>query len=423
MVNTQILAGRFTRAGPAYEAIRPIRSASGAGGLHMASATSHGAGEGEGSAGVRGGLHAGLPAGIPADSARRSKLYAAMGSANIQALWTQAADLMPGKPRPRAVPWLWRWDTVLALAAWAGEAVPVGRGGERRALALANPGLGGLPFATPTLWGAMQYLNARESAPAHRHSAAAIRFVLQGCGVWTTVNGEPCPMSRGDLVLTPSMTWHEHHSGADEPMVWFDGLDLPLVNALDAGFFEIAGAEYLDEVGVTPIESRSAAIYAHPGLLPDIVPDTDRHSPLMVYQWGHTDRALTELAKATGRSDVELRFVDPVRGSDALPTMRCAMRRLAPGHRTPATRTTGSSLVVVFSGRGRAVVDGVAYAFGSGDTLALPSWCAVDYEPTEPTDLFVLSDAPVLEALRLDRTEVLKEPQHVTGVWNGAQGR
>jgi gentisate 1,2-dioxygenase len=348
-----------------------------------------------------------------------AELYAAMGNANIQALWTQASDLMPGEPRPRAIPWMWRWETVLALASWAGEAVPVGRGGERRALALANPGLGGLPFATATLWGAIQYLNARESAPAHRHSAAAIRFVLQGRGVWTTVNGEPCPMSRGDLVLTPSMTWHEHHSGADEPMVWFDGLDLPLVNGLDAGFFELASTEYLDEAGVAPVESRSAAIYAHPGLLPDIAPDTDRHSPLMVYQWRHTDRALAELATATGRSDVELRFVDPVRGSDALPTMRCAMRRLAAGTRTATTRTVGSSLVVVYSGRGRAVVDGVAYAFGPGDTVALPSWCAVDYEPAEPTDLFVLSDAPVLEALRLDRTEVLKEPQQVTEVWSG----
>jgi len=348
-----------------------------------------------------------------------AELYAAMGDANIQALWTQAADLMPQQPKPHAVPWLWRWETVLALAARAGQVVAVGRGGERRALALANPGLGGLPFATATLWGAMQYLNARESAPAHRHSAAAIRFVLQGHGVWTTVNGEPCPMSRGDLVLTPSMTWHEHHSGADEPMVWFDGLDLPVVKALDASFFELAGEEYLDQMGVGPTQARSAAIYAHPGLLPDVVPDSDRHSPLTVYQWKHTDRALAELAAATGRGDVELRFADPVHGRDALPTMRCAMRRLAPGTRTPTTRTVGSSLLVVFSGRGRTVVDGVGFDWGPGDVLALPSWCAADHEAAEPADLFVLSDAPVLEALRLDRTEVLKEPQQVTGFWSG----
>jgi gentisate 1,2-dioxygenase len=335
-----------------------------------------------------------------------------MGTANIQALWTQAADLMPDQPAPRAVPWLWPWETVLALAAQAGEVVPVGRGGERRALALANPGLGGLPYATPTLWGAMQYLNARESAPAHRHSAAAIRFVIQGQGVWTTVNGEQCPMSRGDLVLTPSWTWHEHHSGADEPMVWFDGLDLPLVNALDASFFEPAGPDYLD-TGGAPAAARSVALYGHPGLLPAVVPETGRHSPLLVYRWEHTERALDELASATGSGDVEVRFTDPVRGGDALPTMRCAMRRLAPGARTPTTRTVGSSIIVAFAGHGRTVIDGTAFDWGPGDSIAVPSWCAVDHEAAEIAQLFVVSDAPVIEALRLDRTETMSEHQPV----------
>jgi gentisate 1,2-dioxygenase len=355
------------------------------------------------------------------DEARQAELYAAMGTANIQALWTQAADLMPGAPAPSAVPWLWRWDAVLALAAEAGEVVPVGRGGERRALALANPGLRGLPFATPTLWGAMQYLNARESAPAHRHVAAAIRFVIQGQGVWTTVNGEQCPMSRGDLVLTPSWTWHEHHSGADEPMVWFDGLDLPLVNFLDAGFFEPAGADYLHGDQDAPAQARSAALYAHPGLLPTLVPETDRHSPLLVYRWQHTQRALDELAAATRGSDVELRFVDPVQRRDALPTMRCSMRQLAPDVRTPTTRTVGSSIIVVFSGHGRTVIDGTSLGWGPGDAIAVPSWCAVDHEAAETAQLFVLSDAPVIEALRLDRTEVMREHQPVGGTWSGGQ--
>jgi gentisate 1,2-dioxygenase len=348
----------------------------------------------------------------PQSETRQAELYAAMGTANIQALWTQAADLMPDKPAPQAVPWRWPWETVLSLAAQAGEVVPVGRGGERRALALANPGLGGLPFATPTLWGAMQYLNARESAPAHRHSAAAIRFVIQGQGVWTTVNGEQCPMSRGDLVLTPSWTWHEHHSGADEPMVWFDGLDLPLVNFLDASFFEPAGPDYLDTAGA-PAVARSAALYGHPGLLPDVVPETDRHSPLLVYRWEHTESALDDLASATGSGDAEVRFTDPVRGCDALPTMRCAMRRLAPGARTATTRTVGSSIIVVFSGHGRIVIDGTAFDWGPGDSIAVPSWSAVDHEAAETAQLFVVSDAPVIEALRLDRTEIMNEHQPV----------
>lgn len=347
------------------------------------------------------------------------ELYRAMDAAHIQGLWTQAADLMTARPRPRAIPWLWPWEQVRALAARAGRAVPIERGGERRALAMANPGLGGKPYATPTLWAAMQYLNAGESAPAHRHSPAAIRFVLHGSGVWTTVNGEPCPMDRGDLVLTPSMAWHEHHSGSGEPMIWFDGLDLPLVDWVDATFFDNAPAEYLDDLGAAPAESRSAAVYGHPGLLPDASPETDRHSPLMVYRWATTDRALAELVAAADDGRAEVRFIDPRNGRDALPTMRCSVLRLAPGRRTETRRTVGSSVAVVFSGHGRTVVDGVRFDWGPGDTLALPSWCAVDHEALAPADLFLLSDAPVVEALRLDRTETLDEPQEITRAWDG----
>lgn len=348
---------------------------------------------------------------------RLAELYADMGRNDIQSLWDQAPDLMPPSPRPRAVPWMWPWRTVLGLAERAGELVPVERGGERRALALANPGLGGQPFATPTLWGAMQYLNAGESAPAHRHAAAAIRFVIQGEGVWTTVNGEPCPMAPGDLVLTPSMAWHEHHSGSDDAMVWFDGLDLPLVNGLDANFFEISEADYLQESATRPVGSHSAAVFGHPGLLPDVLAPTDRHSPLMVYRWSATDRALTDLAGATGRDDVTVRYVDPTSGRDALPTMRCALRRLRAGTVTTTTRTVGSSLLVVLSGHGQSVVDGVRFDWERGDVLAVPSWAPVDHRATETAEVFVVSDTPVLEALRLDRTETLPGPQAVRQDW------
>ena len=107
--------------------------------------------------------------------------------------------------------------------------MPVGRGGERRAIALANPGLPGTAYATPTLWAAIQYLGPREEAPAHRHTQTAFRFVVEGEGVWTNVDGDPVAMRRGDLLLTPGMHFHEHHNTTDHPMAWIDGLDIPLV--------------------------------------------------------------------------------------------------------------------------------------------------------------------------------------------------
>jgi len=162
---------------------------------------------------------------------------------------------VPPAPRPAAVPQTWRWKDIYPLAVRAVELVSVGRGGERRAIALANDGLGGPPYATPTLWAALQYLGPREVAPAHRHSQGAFRFVLEGEGVWTLVDGDPVAMRRGDLLLTPAWAWHEHHNTADGPMVWLDGLDSPLVSVLDAGFFEPGPEEVPNRS--TPATSRS----------------------------------------------------------------------------------------------------------------------------------------------------------------------
>ena len=146
-------------------------------------------------------------------------------------------------------------------ATWVG----IYRGGDWRASAV-PPGPGGLPFATHTLWGAVQFLGGGELAPAHRHTPAALRFVLEGSGVWTLVNGDAVHMAPGDLILTPSWTWHEHHNPGTEPMIWLDGLDLPLVQSLDAIFFE-PGSEEL--TGYEPAQvSRSEQLYSGAGLLP-----------------------------------------------------------------------------------------------------------------------------------------------------------
>lgn len=349
-----------------------------------------------------------------ADPPELRELYRDVADYELQPLWTQTGDLMPFTPNPAAVPWLWRWERLRALAERAGDLVPIERGGERRVLSLSNPGLGGKPFATPTLWGAVQYLGPRESAPAHRHTPGAIRFVLEGEGVWTLVDGDPCAMAPGDLILTPSWNWHEHHNPHDRPMLWFDGLDLPLVKALDAVFFENYPDMYLNPNRPAPPRSESERIYGAPGLRPEGRDRPARHSPLLAYRWADTDRTLASLLDTGDEAMVTVTFSDPASGRDALPTMRCAMHRLRPGRRTRSTRVAGSSVVVVFRGRGSSVVNGTRMRWGPGDMIAVPSWAAVDHEAEEPSDLFTISDAPVLEALGLDRAETLDQRQPVT---------
>jgi gentisate 1,2-dioxygenase len=336
------------------------------------------------------------------------RLYSDLATAGLVPLWTLRHDLMPDAPAPVMVPHVWRWAELFALAQRSGELVPVGRGGERRAMALANPGLGGAPFATPTLWAAIQYLAPGEVAPAHRHTQTAFRFVLDGAGVWTNVDGDPVAMRRGDLLLTPGWAFHEHHNVGDGPMAWLDGLDIPLVSHLDAGFFEY-GPDRLT-VTQTPPRSRGERLWGYPGLRPLGIPD-QRNSPLTAYRWEHTDAALNsqlELADESHPALIEpghtgVRFVNPTTGGDALVTIRMEMRRLRAGVRTTPVCTVGSAVWQVFDGQARVTLGSRPFEVRTGDLFVVPSWCTWTIDAHGQTDLFRFSDEPVYELLALNR--------------------
>ena len=343
-------------------------------------------------------------------TAEVERLYEAFRGLNLAPLWTQTADLMPRSPRPEARPYAWRWQALLPVAEQAGRLVPVGRGGERRAIALANPGLEGLPFATPTLWAAVQYLGPREVAPSHRHSQTAFRFVLEGEGVWTVVDGDPVAMREGDLLLTPGMAWHEHQNAGDNPMVWLDGLDIPLVRMLDAGFFE-PGPDQLSNAA-TPSTCRSERLWGHPGLLPLTETAVTPSSPLLVYRWPDTDAALrAQLDERAGAPSAlepghgAVRVVNPATGKDALTTIRLEIHRLAAGARTVPSCRVGSSVWQVLHGGARFELDGDVMELERGDLVAVPSWCRFSVAAEHGADLFTFSDAPFYEAIGLDRSD------------------
>ncbi|MCE0763316.1 cupin domain-containing protein [Pseudonocardia kujensis] len=349
-------------------------------------------------------------------------LYAGLAAADLQPLWTITEDLLTPTPRPRAVPWLWPAATMKPLAREAIRLVPVERGGERRVLALANPGLGGRPYAVGTLWGALQCLGPREVAPAHRHTPGAVRFVLEGEGVWTTVDGDACDMGPGDLVLTPSGQWHDHTNAGDAEMFWFDGLDLPIVEALDGVFFEHwpgPGESQPAPPAHNVSESRAPAGRRYtPGGVTEVL--SPRPAELLTYRWADTDAELTRLGLASDAPVLTVEYTDPGTGASVLPTLSCAVHRVR-GH-GPAVRRAGNAVHVVFRGRGESVIDGRRFSWGPGDMLAVPSWTAVEHV-AEAADLFVLSDEPVLRALGLARREVLARPQPVVEDFSHTIGR
>ncbi|EPD63866.1 cupin domain-containing protein [Streptomyces sp. HGB0020] len=367
-------------------------------------------------------LRAVSAAGQPEVTPALQELYRGFERELLVPLWTEIGDLMPAHPRSRAVPHVWRWERLRELAAQAGELVPVGRGGERRAIALANPSLGGRPFATPTLWAAVQYLMPGEDAPEHRHTQHAFRFVVEGEGVWTVVGGDPVAMRRGDFLPQAGWNWHAHHNATSAPMAWIDGLDIPFQYVTEAQFFEFGRDEIGDAERATPDRSRSERLWGHPGLRPVSATATGPGSPLLAYRWEHTDRALNDQlaleAEGFGATvepgHAAVRFSDPATGADVLPTLRAEMHRIARDAETAPVQETGSSVYQVFDGSGRVTVGDRSWTVPRGDLFAVPSWQPLSVRSeagatdsdSGALDLFRFSDSPVFEALGLGRTQV-----------------
>lgn len=348
----------------------------------------------------------------PDDSPELRELYQGFKDNHLNPLWTQTGDLMPMHPKPKAQPHVWKWADLIPLAQASGDLVPVGRGGERRAIGLANPGLGGKAYISPTLWAAVQYLGPRETAPEHRHSQNAFRFVVEGEGVWTVVDGDPVRMSKGDLLLTPGWQFHGHHNDRDAPMIWIDGLDIPFSQQMDVGFFEFGADKVTDYA--TPNFSRGERLWAHPGLRPLSQLQDRVSSPLAAFRWEHTDRALTEqlLLEDEGQpatvapGHAAIRYVNPTTGGDVMPTIRCEFHRLREGTRTAETREVGSTVFQVFEGRGAVILNGTRKPLEKGDIFVAPSWIPWSLEAETQFDLFRFSDAPIMERLAFMRREV-----------------
>ena len=333
-----------------------------------------------------------------------------MHAAGLYGLW-ELASQMTGHPEPRAVAHLWPASLLAAMVREAGEVVPVGE--ERRALQLFNPGLDGRWATTNTMIAAVQVLLPGEVARAHRHTPTAIRFIMEGTGAYTSVDGERVHMAPGDLILTPSWAWHDHGNETDRPVVWMDGLDIPLVQALNAMFFELYEQRQLP---LCKPNNGSAQLYGQAGLSPTWVKEHPAASPLLLYAWETTWPALKALRDADGdqHDGIALEYTNPQTGRSILPTMACWIQMLPPGERLRAHRHTGSAVYYVVQGTGETIIDGRRFRWGKGDILTLPSWALHEHanpSTREPAVLFSIQDRPVLEALGLYREEAHADNQ------------
>ncbi|HEV2546436.1 MAG TPA: cupin domain-containing protein [Stellaceae bacterium] len=313
--------------------------------------------------------------------------------------------MMTRDPQSPMQPMHWRWVDLDRLLKRLGAEIVLEPGGERRTLRLANPGL---PFGTtPTFWGSIQYILPGEIASAHRHAPHAIRFIMQGNGATTTVDGERYPMRQGDLVLTPAGAWHDHQHEGDAPMIWLDGLDISLVKAMHAMFFEPypENRQLLSQGHDASLRRYGSGIMRPTRGLP-----VSRVSPLLVYPWERAEAALRAFAgtEPDPYDDFVLEYQNPTTGGPALPTLGMALQWLRPSVHGKAHRHTGSVLYYVVRGEGSSIVHGRRYDWSPGDFVAVPPWAW--HEHSNRSDkyeavLFQVNDLPAMTALDLYREE------------------
>jgi gentisate 1,2-dioxygenase len=287
------------------------------------------------------------------------------------------------EPRSKAIPHVWHWRDLRPQTVRAAELVGTEQA-ERRVLRLTNPELPGVS-ASNTLVANLQIVMPGEIARAHRHSASALRLIIEGEGGYTVVNGDRVPMHPGDLVLTPNGTWHDHANDTDAPMIWLDGLDTPLVRMLEAGFYE----EYEQET--QPIGDGAGASRWH-------------------YPMSEARAALERLMAAGSGSAFDgaiIEYTNRLTGGPVMPTIACYLQLLRPGEATRAHRHVCCTNYHVVEGDGYSVVGGQRLDWEDKDVFTVPTWTFHEHvnRGSRPAFLFSFTDAPVMKALGLYREE------------------
>src|SRR6266480_494634 len=222
----------------------------------------------------------------------RKAFYERIDKDSLTPLWEVLGNLVPPHPAPACIPALWRYRHVRPYLTQAGQ-LNSAREPERRVLVLENPGLRGASSITHTLYAGLQLILPGEVAPSHPHSQSALRFVVEGDGAYTAVDGERTTMHPGDFIITPSWTFHDHGNPGDVPVIWLDGLDIPIVAFVDAGFAE----RYPDEVQpVVKAEGDALARYGA-NLLPVDHIKTSLTTPIFSYPYARTREALLQMRR------------------------------------------------------------------------------------------------------------------------------
>lgn len=346
------------------------------------------------------------------DTPELVRYYRELEELGTGALWTVANKIEPWEPASPSVPIIWRYNDLRDRVMRALELVTPEQAG-RRVVYLANPARQDVVAAVGWLYSGLQVMAPGECASSHRHSASALRFIMEGEGAFTNVDGHKMTLGRNDFVLTPNGTWHEHGvAEGGTPCIWQDGLDIPLMNALDANFYEVHPD--LNQAVTYPVDD-STATWAGAGLRPAGQDWSKRYSPLFKYEWEPTYEALQRYARVTDGSPydgVHMDYMNPLTGGAVMSTIGASIQMLRPGERTRAHREVGNFVYQCAKGSGHSIINGQRFDWQERDIFVVPSWMFHEHcnaSDSEDACLFSFHDLPVMRALGLYRQEALAE--------------
>ncbi|GFZ44266.1 hypothetical protein JCM24511_01988 [Saitozyma sp. JCM 24511] len=312
---------------------------------------------------------------IQVEDDSQEKLLQDIPGVHTRPLWTQMNVLVPPVPKPKAIAHKWEYEALRPHLVRAGQLVPEEQA-ERRVLMLINPTMES-PYTTDTLYAGLQLVLPGETAPAHRHTAFAVRFIIEGNGGFTAVQGKRIKMTRGDFILTPTWCYHDHgNDGVAAPMIWLDGLDLPQFQHFPVHF----------------AQHYSAPRY----------PAEDAPSSKILFPWAEMEPRL----EADPVAHAVVRYTSKEKGKEGeevSPRLGAQCERLSPGAKSRVIRETTSAVYHVIDGRGRSVIGDKVIDWVKGDTFSVPSWEPYHHEADDKAFLFRFDDRPMIKALNFYR--------------------
>jgi gentisate 1,2-dioxygenase len=346
------------------------------------------------------------------DTDELDRYYRTLGSTDAYALWTVANKIEPWFPKSNSVVKLWRYEELRPLVLKAIDLVSPEKAG-RRVIALENPARKGFSTCVGWLYTGLQVTQPGEFTSAHRHAASALRFIIEGKGAYTVVDGHKINLNPGDFVITPNDSWHDHGVDADgETTIWQDGLDMLLVNELEANFYAVHPD--VRQEATHPVNDMPS-LYGGAGLLPDGAPWSKPYSPTMRYEWAPTHEALVKastVSEGSPHDGIYMNYVNPATGGPVMQTLGASIQLLTAGKATKAHRHTGSICYTVAKGNGYSIIDGKRIDWTKNDIFVVPSWAIHEHanaSPSEDAVLFSFHDLPAMRALGLYREEAYSD--------------